>query len=226
MIQFNLLPTVKLDYIKAHRSKQTTLVVAIAVGLSALAICILLFLVVNVVQKKHLSDLNKDIQTYSTQLQNTQDLEKVLTVQNQLNSLTSLHDAKPVASRLAGYLSQVTPAQASISSLKLDFSAHTIIMDGTADQLSSVNKYVDTLKFTTFTTKDETKKGNAFSNVVLSGFSRGEKTTYSLSLSFDPAIFDGNQEVTLTVPRIITTRSETEKPSALFQSQPAPQGGQ
>ncbi len=227
MVQFNLLPEVKLDYIKAKHSKQGTVVIASAVALTTLTIFILLFLVVNVVQKKHLSDLNKDIKTYSSQLQNTPDLNKILTVQNQLNSLPDLHAKKPIASRLFSYLGQVTPAKASISRLHIDMEAHTLTIEGTADQLSTVNTYADTLKFTTFNTKDNSKQSSAFSNVVLTSFSRdATSTNYNLSLSFDPAIFDGAQEVTLTVPKTTTTRSETEKPSALFQAPANPQGGQ
>ncbi len=227
MVQFNLLPDVKLDYIKTRRSKHTSVVVAVMVSSVALTIFVLLFLVVNVVQKKHLNDLNKDITTYSNQLKNTPDLNKILTIQNQLNSLPGLHSDKPIASRLFGYLSQVTPLQVNISTLNIDLEAHTLDIEGTADQLSTVNKFVDTLKFTTFMTADKSKQGNAFSAVVLGTFSKTETgSSYHLSLKYDETIFKEDQEVTLTVPKIITTRSETEKPGALFQAQPTDQGGQ
>ncbi len=225
MVQFNLLPDVKLDFVKARRSKHTAIVIAAAIALTTLIIFVLLFLVVHVVQKKHLNDLNNDIKKYTAQIQKTPDLNKILTVQNQLHSLPGLHDQKPIVSRLPGYIAQVTPAQVSISSLQIDLSAHTITISGTADQLSTINTYVDTLKFTTFANKDGTKHGQAFSNVVLTSFSKGQQTTYSLTMSYDPTIFDNAQEVTLTVPKTITTRGETEKPSALFQPQPTT-GGQ
>ena len=92
MIQFNLLPDVKLEFIKARRLKR--LVVMGSVGFSALALFILILVLVSVdvVQKKSLHDLNKDIQSNSTQLKSIPDLDKILTVQNQLGTLTSLHD--------------------------------------------------------------------------------------------------------------------------------------
>jgi len=217
MIQFNLLPDVKLAYVKAQRSKHLVLVIASVTAGLAVVIFILLFLVVNVAQKKHLSDLNKDIKTDSTQLQNTPDLNKILTVQNQLDSLPALHQQKPVSSRLFTFLSQLTPVQASIGKLHLDFTTNTMTISGDADDLSTVNTYVDTLKFTTFDTADKSKHGPAFSKVVLSSFSRNEQaTSYEITCTFDATIFNIASEVTLTVPKTITTRSETEKPADLF----------
>ncbi len=226
MIQFNLLPDVKQEFIKAKRTKRNTILIAGAVTATALSILIILLLAVNLVQKKHLRDLNGDIKKYSTQLQNTPDLNKILTVQNQLNSLPALHDQKPVVSRLPDYLAKITPAKASVTTLSIDFSANTISITGEADNLSTVNKYADTMKFTTFTTDSDEKAKPAFSEVVLSSFNRGEKNiSYTLTLKFDPAIFDIKNAITLTVPKIITTRSETEKPSDLFQTTPTNTGG-
>jgi len=219
MIQFNLLPDVKQEFMKAKRTKRLAIVLAGVIGGLALTIFIFLFLVVNVVQKKHLHDLNNDIQKYSKQLQDTPDLNKILTIQNQLNSLPALHGQKPVTSRLPNYLGKVTPAQANINKLHVDFTANNAQIVGVSDSLSTVNQFADTLKFTTFTTDASTKGKPAFSNVVLTSFSRDNTTTnYQLSFNFDPAIFDDQNNITLTVPKTITTRSETEKPSALFQA--------
>jgi uncharacterized protein YoxC len=226
MIQFNLLPDVKQEFIKAKRTKRNTTVIAGAVTAVALAVLIILLLVVKVAQQKHLNDLNADIKKYSNQLQNTPDLNKILTVQNQLNSLPALHDQKPVVSRLPDYLAKITPAKASVTKLHVDFATNTVEITGEADNLNTVNKYADTLKFTTFTTDSDSKAKPGFSEVVLSNFSRNEKnTSYTLTLKFDPAIFDTKNVITLTVPKIITTRSETEKPSDLFLTTPTNTGG-
>jgi Tfp pilus assembly protein PilN len=227
MIQFNLLPDVKQVYIKARRTKRLAIVVASTVGGIAIALFIILFLIVNVVQKRHLSDLNADIKTSSAQLENTPDLNKILTIQNQLNSLPALHAQKAIASRLPGYLAKLTPAKVSINKLQIDFAAKTMTITGTADSLSTVNQYADTLKFTKYTLAGSTDQTPAFSNVVLSSFGRADKTTtYNITCTFDFAIFDYANTVKLSVPKIITTRSETEKPGALFQAPAAKKGGQ
>lgn len=223
MIQFNLLPDVKLNYIKAKKTKRMAILISVGCGGTALAIVLLLFLAVNVFQKQHLRDLNSDIAKYSQQLRGTKDLDKILTIQNQLKSLPALHDGKVVSSRLFVFLSQLTPSKATISKSNIDFTTNKLTINGSADDISTINKFADTLKFTTYTAGD--KKGNAFSNVVLTNFNRDNNgTSYQLDMSFDPAIFDNAQDAKLTVPSIISTRSETEKPTDLFQTSNTGQG--
>ena len=219
MIQFNLLPDIKVEFIKARRSKRMVLLISAGVTVFAIAVFAGLFTVVNVLQTKHISDLDKDIKKYTGTLQAIPNIDKILTVQNQLTSLTDLHEKSPATSRIVDYLGQLTPAQATISSTKIDYLANTITLSGNADAISTVNKYVDTLKFTTYTTDVTPDSKPAFSNVVLSSFSAGTKqVTYQLSFVFDPVIFDGTKQVKLVTPKIISTRSETEKPSDLFQA--------
>jgi len=218
MIQFNLLPAIKMEYIKARRQQHLVMLACVISMLAALTIFILLFVVVHVLQKKNLSDLSRDIQQSSSQLQSTPDLSKILTVQNQLNALPALHNQKPVSSRLFKYMSQLTPTAATISKLDVDFTQNTIQIDGSADTLNTVNKFTDTLKFTNYTSTGNSKAKPAFSNVVLSTFGRDSKgATYTITLKFDPVIFQNTSDVGLTVPNIISTRSEVEQPTVLFQ---------
>lgn len=218
MIQFNLLPDVKLAFIKAERTKRLVTTIAIISSAAALVIFLTLFAAVNVVQKKNLNDLNKDIATSTAEIRSTEDLDKILTVQNQLNSLSGLHDQKVVASRVYDYMGMVTPTNVSISNLNIDFALQTLTISGSSTSLDMVNTYVDTLKFTTFTTDKAETETKAFSNVVLSSFGRSaEGASYSISLKYDPAIFAATNKVSLKVPNTITTRSVTEQP--LFKPQ-------
>jgi Tfp pilus assembly protein PilN len=228
MIQFNLLPDVKLEYIKTRRTKHLLTMICTGLVVASLVVFIGLFTIVNVLQKKHLSDLNSDISKNTATLKAIPDLNKVLTIQNQLSSLTSLHQKTPAGSRLFGYLAQVTPAQATISDVKVDFKGGTLTLSGNADALSTVNQFVDTLKFTTYKVDGSKDSPKAFSNVVLTSFSKDDKNaSYQIDMKFDPVIFDNTKSVKLTVPKIISTRSETEKPSDLFQAlQPVKQQGQ
>ena len=221
MIQFNLLPDVKIQFIKATRTKRLVIMASILSSLVALFIMISLFLLVNVAQKEHLNNLSASIKTDSKKLQDMQNLSKILTVQNQLVALDGAHNKKPVTTRLANYLELITPSNVNISTLSIDFIPTTLSISGRADQLTNINKFVDTLKFTKYSVKGSSEQKQAFDKVVLSSFGRGDKeTTYSISLVFDPLIFDAKSDVTLVVPKITTTRSEIEKPAALFQ-QPA-----
>jgi len=202
MVQFNLLPDVKLEYVKTQRTKRLLTLISLFASVGALIVLLLSFVSVDVVQKKNLRDLNSDISKYSSQLKNVADLDKILTVQNQLGTLTSLHDQKPVASRLFTYISQVTPAQASLNSLSIDFTTNQLTVGGSAPSLDVVSTYTDTLKATEYKTGDSSSNTHAFSNVVLSSFGRSDKgATFTITLSFDPAIFNTNNDVTLVVPQ-------------------------
>ena len=109
-----------------------------------------------------------------------------------------------------------------IASVEVDFTAKTMKIQGSSDSISNVNTYVDTLKFTDFTAKQDTQTldpKKAFPSVVLSNFGKDDKgASYELNITYDPLIFDGTYNVDLKVPAgKITTRSETEKPEPLFQ---------
>jgi hypothetical protein len=226
MIQLNLLPDVKLEYI--HAQRQRRLVISIALLVTAVSLALLaLLLAANALQKKHINDLSRDINTSSQKLKSQPQIGRILTVQNQLGSLTALHDGKPAVPRLFDFLNQVTPSAVSLSTLTADFTGQTMTITGSADALSSVNRYVDTLKFTNYKA-EEGSDTKAFNNVVLTSFSLssggsgGQPASYTITMAYDKTIFDTTRAVKLTVPNLVTTRSEVERPSDLFQAAPAP----
>lgn len=239
MIQLNLLPDVKMQYIKARRQKR------LVIGLSALVtgvflvIFITLFVYVRFSQKQYITALTNDINRAAEELKSKPDLDKILTIQNQLESLPGLHDEKVISSRLFDYLGQVTPTKATISNVDLDLDENIMNIKGNADSLGTVNKFADTLKFTEFQSLgDNPTTDKAFSDVVLKSFSvstsGGQENqgtiNYELELTYNPIIFANiknlpedtaqSEAVTLKIPKIITTRSETEKPDSLFAPQP------
>jgi Tfp pilus assembly protein PilN len=218
MVQFNLLPDIKIQYLRARRQKHMVLLASVVTIAASLTVMVLLISVVFVLQKKNMSDLNKDIKTASTELQGTKELTKILTVQNQLKALPGLHDAKPVVNRLFGYINQSTPTSANISRVFVDFGQNQLTISGQADSLETVNVFVDTLKFTTYhTAKSPNTELPPFSAVVLGSFGRDNKgASYTITMKFDKTIFSQTNDVTLTVPKKVTTRSEVDHPSALF----------
>jgi len=219
-IQFNLLPDIKIEYLKARRQQHLVVLGAIAAAIVSITVFVLLISVVYGLQKKNLNDLNSDIKSASNELRDTKDLTKILTVQNQLTVLPGLHDKKVASSRLYKYLAQVTPNGSSITKLDADFTLNTMSISGSASDLATVNKFADSLKFTKYKTKADKTDRNAFTDVVLTGFTvNAKEVTYVMDLKFDPAIFNNTQDVTLTVPQITSTRSEVDKPAALFQAE-------
>jgi hypothetical protein len=245
MIQFNLLPDVKQAFIKAQRLKRMVIVVSVAVASFSIFITTMLFMVVNVYQKVQLDSLSDTIKRDSNKLKETKDLDKILTIQNQLNHLTALHEAKPSTSRIKDYISAVTPQQVSYAKIELSVlpDDYTIEFTGAADSLRTVNQFIDTLKFTKYTVMKEVEQAdkttklekddsfeekNAFSDVVLDTFGRDDKgASFKITLKYDPTIFDNKIKIVLDVPNVITTRSVTEKPSLdLFQPLSDPEEGE
>lgn len=222
MTQLNLLPDVKLEFLRTTRLKRLVIGISFIVSAASIIIILLLVSIVFVFQKKNLNDLNADIATYNNQLKGKPELAKVLTVQNQLNALTGLHDQKPVTGRMFEYLQQLTPTAASVTQLNVDYDQHTMIITGTAPSLEVANTFIDTLKFTNYqkvgSSDESTPK--AFSDVVLGQFSRnGTGANYTINLSYDEQIFKSDAQVSLIIPKIVSTRSSTEQPTDLFQGE-------
>ncbi|HSX47435.1 MAG TPA: PilN domain-containing protein [Patescibacteria group bacterium] len=231
MIQLNLLPAVKIQYIKAERSRRIALSLAVLISIAAITILILL-LGYDGYQIKTLGDLKKDISDDTKTLQDKPNINKILTVQNQLTELTSLHSGKPAADRLFNYLNQITPTQVNINSLTCDFVQKTLNITGTTNALSSVNQYVDVLKNTSFTIGTDKSKQPAFSSIVLSSFgvNSGSKTpdqaiNYTIGMSFDKAIFDNTKDTNLQIESGVITHSSKPDSPSLFQFNSAQPGG-
>ena len=125
MIQINLLPDIKKEHLKAVRQKKAILSTATISSGVFLAVVVLLALAVFGVQKARIDSLTKSIEEDIAQLKGVQDLDKVLTIQNQLMALPALYEGKPNAGNVFGYISAVTPADVKLSSTQLSFDPAT-----------------------------------------------------------------------------------------------------
>ncbi|MCA9349375.1 hypothetical protein KC878_04540 [Candidatus Saccharibacteria bacterium] len=233
MIQLNLLPDVKQQYIKTKRTRRLITMICLTASAVSLAATALLFTTTDVWQQHKINGLTEDIQTQLKELQDVPQLSKILTVQEQLNGLDTLHSEKYASTRLFGYLGQILPEGVSLSDMQVDFALSSIELTGRADSLQTINKFVDTLKFTNYVVYEldtQTKEvinqqdaAKAFGEVVLSSSNKTESaTSFIINAKFDPTIFEttvqgvDTNRVKLVVPKVITTRSETENPSAIF----------
>jgi Tfp pilus assembly protein PilN len=229
MIQLNLLPDVKLDYIKARRNKRTVMLFASLVIVVSIGLFIMMLTFVGA-QRLHLSNLDKDIDSGVAEIQNTPEIDKVLTVQNQLSVLNAQHDQKPAVTRVLPYFAQLLPPGASITTLNVDLVGNAIGLSGKAANINDINKVVDTLKFAEYRTKSG-QSGKPFSDIVLGGSGIGDENSdsgvsvsgatqqFTVSMKFDPILFNNLEEVEITVPGMISTRSSTEKPNISFDKQ-------
>jgi hypothetical protein len=223
MMQFNLLPDVKKEYIKAKRTKHLILTVSTVASVAALFIVFTMYSVVNFAQKKNISDLTTDIDKEISSINSTPDLGKILTIQNQLNTVPILHEGKPQTSRLFDFLTQVTPADIKIQEIAFSITDTNMVISGTANSLTSINTFADTLKFATYNLGEE-KGLTPFTSVITTLNRKEEVVTYEIEVVFDSVLFDNTQKITLVVPDQVTTRSTLGKPdladNELFDDQP------
>ena len=198
MVQFNLLPDVKLEYIKAERTKRFVTFVSMIIGVIALGLLFLSMIIVYVVQKQMIRSLDSTIQQSNQKLSSIKDVDKILTVQNQLSTLTSLHESKPAVSRVFSYVQQTTPSKVNLNKLSLDFATSSITLGGTASSLDDVKNYADALKAATYVVADGPSQ-KAFSDVVLTSFSKNDKdTTFTITSKFASDLFDITKDVKLS----------------------------
>jgi Tfp pilus assembly protein PilN len=218
MIQFNLLPDIKLEYLKAQRQRRLVISIALIASLVSVLITGSLFSY-TLIQKHQLNNLASDIKQKSSTVSSQKNLRDILTIQNQISTLTTLHEQEPQASDLVTYLNQIVPVTANIGSFSIDFNADTITISGSADSLVTINQLVDSFKFATYSILGGATNQQAFSNVVLTSFSIATSQnlpSYTITLNFDPTLFNNSDSITLIVPSKDTTRSELGQPTILF----------
>ncbi len=217
MIQLNLLPDIKLEFLKAQRVKRLVILGAFMVTAGSIAIIIIMSFVVFVWDKKSINDLTGDIKKYSNDLGDVEALNKALTVQSQLSSLKTLHTQKPKLSRLKDILTVITPNDVSLTSLTLDSTNYTMTLSGQAASLERSNTMADTLKFAYYKLPNSNEKITPFTKVsVQSGFD-GKVAGVKAVFTYDPVIFDPTKDIVVEVEKGKTTsRAEIEKPNPLF----------
>lgn len=225
-IQFNLVPDVKQAYIKAQKTKKTVISLMLVATLISAGIFVLMLSIVYGVNKLQLSRADDSIKTNQQQLSKIQDLNKILTVQNQLQSLLSLNQSKNITSRMFDFIIQLTPASAGLSNLQSDFTTNTVQLTGNADSQKTINTFIDTLKFTTYKVDGTDSGKKAFTAVLESNFGVDQKgANFGISMQFDPALFT-SKNVSLNIPAgLSTTRSVLDDPSnVLFNGQASSSG--
>jgi len=149
MIQLNLLPDLKKEFIKSQKNKGLVISISLMVTLGALGLSVLLFIYVNFVQQVQINLATDDIKHKVTDLKGVKDIDKYLTIQNQLSSITALHDGKGAYSRLFTFLNVLnpsTPNNINLSNLQIAQGEKSISFVGTTASFQTLNVFVDTLK--------------------------------------------------------------------------------
>jgi hypothetical protein len=231
MIELNLVPDVKQEFIRAKRIRTVVVSTSILVGLGAVAIVVILAAYAFLGQTVRSSFADNEIKDKSVALAKVSDLGKTLTVQHQLSELTSLHDKTNVMSRFFEVLAAVNPAapnQVTFSLARIDSESGTVRLEGQA-----VNGFnaADTLKKTILNTslsyRDESKELKTVpitKDVSLSELSYGEDSTgrkvlrFTLTFTYDEALMSplSKDAVIVRPDRQNVTDSFLHLPESLF----------
>ena len=180
MIELNLLPDVKREFIKAQKTRNKVISgsILLMLGVGG-ALAVLAFFAFGA-QQVHQRILDGQISERSQKLNDQKDLENYLTIQNQLAKLPELHSAKGTYSRLFDYLIKVNPAapdNVNISKLTLDATSKTLAIEGFADNYRSLNVFQKTLESAelVYRQSDAEVREVLFPSVVMSQVGVGEK---------------------------------------------------
>ena len=237
MIQFNLLPDVKVQFIKTRRASHTVIIVAILLTM-AVGTGTFLLNVQAETREAQLEELTKEASSIFADIQQaeidvlsedkdrgeTSAINELLTIQAQLGALTSLHEQKVAARRFSTYLEQILPKRATVSTVSFDFEKdhYNFTISGKIEDslddprtgLVVVNVLIDTFEFTEYIIgEDEDTRKRAFvmGPPNIADAEEDQKASFSVSGTFDPIIFDSQKEgVRMIVPNIDSTHQKVE----------------
>lgn len=166
MIEINLIPSVKKELLKARMTRNIIISFSVLIGGGAIAVVVVLGLILGgQLAFEAISDGNIDRK--GKELTAIEDVDKVITVQNQLNKITSQHESKKINSRIFDVISAVNPSGAnsvSFSTITVDAKSKTIKLEGSAMRGYGA---LETLKKTILNTKIKTSKEGSDTEVAL-----------------------------------------------------------
>ncbi len=223
MLEFNLLPDIKNQYLRATKLKKSIISGSVIVSVVVLALFGFSYWYVYFYQKNNIKNLSYNITSTINHIKSNSNLNKILTIQNQLSALPNILSQSPKISRIFNFMSELTPVNATISDLSINPSSDSISINGGADSLNTVNQFVDTLKYAKYDNGSSTNN-TPFSSVTLGSFSYSNSSNsttnaqFTITFNYDPTLFNNTDSIQLVVPSITTTRSILNQPNVLFQS--------
>lgn len=235
MIELNLLPDVKKEFIKAQRTRNTVISSSIIITIGAGILTALLVSYVYVAQPLLISAQTSNIKKSADTLKAIPDIDKYLTVQNQLNNLDKLHDGLYVYSRAFTYLQQLNPSapnNVAFSTVTFDKELKTLEIQGVARNFQGLNVFKNTLENASlsYKTGDTQSTIPLFDQVVLQEASLASVNNvavanFKFQLTYpDVAFLNTSTDVKLSVPSLTTSDADRNAPKAVFGTQPEGSG--
>ncbi|EDK72450.1 Fimbrial assembly family protein [candidate division TM7 genomosp. GTL1] len=230
MIELNLLPDVKRDFVRAQRTRRQVIAAMILLSMAAGGLVVALALYVYGGQFAIGQVLDGAIKDKSKQLANVKDLDDYLTIQNQLRALPALHSDKFVYARLFDFLPTLNPAPPNnihITRLTASEEEGTVTIVGYARDYKAVTVFENTIKNAELSYTDnesgEQKTESFVKDIAMSEVNLSEDASGNRVVAFTASLTNGEgsykrgiSNVRLQVPNRDTTQSAQQVPQEVF----------
>lgn len=231
MIELNLLPDIKLQYVRAGRARRRVVSIVSVGGLIAVGLVVLFGIYVYAVQPARGYFLDNSIRDNAKKLSDVKDLNGYLSVQQQLAALPELHGQKQVYSRIISYLPILNPtAPNNIRISRLVISSedkNTLKIDAFAPSYTAATIFESTVRSARFSYGGDANvqtvplfSAVSLTNAALGQDSNGNKVvTFTLTLTAsDPVFAFDSTNASISVPNKNATGSAASVPSDLFET--------
>lgn len=233
MIEINLIPDVKQEFLKAQKLRNATVSMSILAGLGAIGLTGVLALLLGA-QLLHEGFQKEAVKTEFAKLQKVSGVNDLLTIQSQLAAIPEIQNNKSMTSRVFDTIVAITPSdqnQIKISNLQIDPESNTMTIEGsTASGFTATDVFRKTILNTnvSYLSGDEDVTVPLTDEVVMGPTSYGEDSTGTrvlrFKLSFEyPVELLTNAGVSVRVVspsgQIDVTDSKTRVPDSLFSQQ-------
>ncbi len=137
MIQVNLVPDVKLELIKAQRHRNIVISSSIIVMVASVGVLVLLGFVIGG-QALYTNSLTGQIKDQDEKFRGIADIDKTVTIQNQLESIQTTHEQKAMTSRIFNMLLEAsakgTDNSVTFNTFSIDTASNTISLVAQTDK--------------------------------------------------------------------------------------------
>lgn len=232
MIEVNLIPDVKREYLHAQRVRNTVISVSMLVAAAAAGAVIVLGLALGSLQFAS-GQADNSIKSKYKELSDKPDINDLLTIQNQLTQIDMISSNRGVNSRIFDTLSAVNPQapnNVTMSTVRYNASEKTITIEGsTAGGFNAVDALKKTilntkLKYTKDSESAETPLSISvrITNTAYAEDSGGEKKlTFTLTFSYPEELLSNSVKSLVIVSptgSVDVTDSKKHVPDSLFEA--------
>lgn len=182
MIQINLVPDVKQEFLRAQKLRNMAVSISVIVGLAAAGVVVVLGLLLGA-QLLHEKIQKENIDKQFKKLSSIEDLSSLLTIQSQLAAIPDLQSNRSMMSRAFDTVTAITPTgenEIKISNLTIDPTESTMTIEGSANNGYSAT---DVFRKTILNTQVKYKSGDTEQTVPLATKVDMGQTSYGEDVS-------------------------------------------